>query len=434
MRVSAEGGTPSPLTKVDVLQGETVHVGPSFLPDGRRFFYSPNGPGTAEGTYIGSLDAGPEQQNAEPLLAAEAVYAPASRPGPGRILFLQNGTLMSQAFDAARMELKGDPAPVVQQVANFTVSASGVLAYIGGGAAPVQLTWFDRQGKVLGTLGEPGVISWPAISPDGSTVVVSREDFEGGGVDLWLYNLARGTRSRLTFDGKANQLPVWSPDGSHIAFNSTRDGGVKVYQKAINGIGQEEALDKTPAIVRTPLDWSRDGRYITEGVLSDAKAKYSIWLLPLSPEQKGGDRKAFPYLNEQFNELGAELSPNGQWLAYASDETRRYEIYVQTFPKLGGKWPVSVNGGTRPVWSRDGKELYFIDLDGKLMAVDVKSGPDGGFEADAPKTLFDPHIGGDQFSTWFAVAKDGRFLIPMVVEQSGAPITVVVDWIAGMNK
>jgi Tol biopolymer transport system component len=431
MKVSAAGGTPSLLTKVNPSRGEFAHEAPSFFPDGRRFLYV-RYPGA--GTYAGSLDAGPEQQNAKPLLRPYAVYAPASGPGPGRLLFLQNGTLMAQAFDAARMELNGDPAPVAQHVVNFTVSAKGVLAYTGGNAAPMQLTWFDRQGKVLGTLGEPGTLPGPAISPDGSAVVVGRQDLEGGGSDLWLYNLARGTLSRLTFDGKENALPVWSPDGGHIAFSSTREGGLNGYQKAVNGIGHDEALDKASANAKVPLDWSRDGRYLIEGVLSDAEAKFAIWVLPLAPELTGEDRKSFPYLNEKFNDIGAKISPNGQWLAYASDETGRYEIYVQTFPKLGGKWPVSINGGMVPVWSRDGKELYFIGADGKLMAVDVKGGPGGSFEVGAPKALFDPHFGGT-VTDRFDVSKDGRFLIPAVaVEQSTAPITVVVNWTAGLNK
>ena len=432
MRVSAEGGTPSLLTKVDGSRGEVVHEFPSFLPDGRHFLYV-RIPGAPAGTYVGSLDAGPEQQDSKRLLATEAVHGPTSGTEPARILFLQNGTLMAQAFDAARIELKGDPVPIVRQVANVSVAANGLLAYTGGAASPRQLTWFDRQGKTLGTLGEPGVILWPAISPDGSAVVVSRA--EGGGVDLWLYNLVRGTRSRLTFDGKINEALAWSPDGSHIAFGSARDGGGlnRVYQKAVNGIGEGEVLDKAPANLRVPLDWSRDGRYLLEGVLSDAKAKFSIWVLPLSPEQAGGERKSFPYPNEPFNEIAAKLSPNGQWLAYGSDETGRYEIYVQTFPKPGGKWQVSVNGGTHPVWSRDGKELYFIGLDGKLMAVDVKGGTSGDFEAGTPEALFDSHIGEDQF-TWFDVTKDGRFLIPTVVEQSGAPITVVLNWTSLLKK
>jgi Tol biopolymer transport system component/predicted Ser/Thr protein kinase len=433
MKVSAAGGTPSLLTKVDASRGEADVRYPSFLPDGRRFLYV-RYPGAAAGTYVESQDAGPEQQDSKRLLAAHGIYAPTPGPGPGHILFLQNGTLMAQAFDAARMELKGDPVPIVQQVANFTTSANGVLAYSGGDAAPLQLTWFDRQGKALGTLGEPGINpDWPAISPDGGAVVVPRGNLATE-EDLWLYNLARGTLTRLTLDGKGNEFPVWAPDGSHIAFMSTHEGGFNVYQKAVNGIGQDEALDQTPASIKAPLDWSRDGRYIIEGVRSDAKSTSgSIWVVPLSPGQTGGDRKPFPYLHEQFNELGAKLSPNGQWLAYVSDETKRFEIYVQTFPKPGGKWPVSINGGTRPVWRRDGKELYFISADGKLMAVDVKNGPGGSFEAGAPKALFDPHIGGDQLSG-FDVANDGRFLIPTAVEQSGAPITVVVNWTAGLNK
>lgn len=265
--------------------------------------------------------------------------------------------------------------------------------------------------------------------------MVAQVDSEGGGTDLWLYNLVHGTRSRLTFDGESH-APVWSPDSSHVAFRSHRDGGWNIYQKAVNGIGRDEALDRNPVIERFPMDWSHDGRYLIEWVLVDAKAKYALWLLPMSPEQMRGDRKPFPYLNEQSNIVEARLSPNGKWLAYVSDETKRYEIYVQTFPSPGGKWPVSINGGARPRWSSDGKELYFIAPDGKLTAAEVKAEPARGFEASTPKALFDPkieHLGGTRFPfSYFDVAKDGRFLIP--VEQSGAPITVVVNWTAGLNK
>jgi eukaryotic-like serine/threonine-protein kinase len=224
-------------------------------------------------------------------------------------------------------------------------------------------------------------------------------------------NLGRGTQSRLTFDNKTNAAPVWSPDGTHITFTSSRDGGWNVYQKSVNGIGGDEAIYEGSANFRVPSDWSRHGRYIVEAILLSATTKVGIWVLPVSPEQTSGGRKSFPYLNEQFNETQGKLSPSGQWLAYASDETGRYEIYVQTFPKLGGKWPVSINGGTHPVWSRDGKGLYFIGANGKLMAVDVKSGPDGSFDAGAPMVLFDSHIGGSATSG-FDVTKDGRFLIP----------------------
>lgn len=422
MQVPAAGGTPSFLTKVDSSRGEVRHMDPWFLPDGRHFLYMRT-PGTAAGTYVGSLDSGSKEQTSGPLLSAVA------RAVPGSVVFLQNGTLMVQAFDETRLELKGNPVPVLQQVTNFTVSDNGLLAYFGG-STPIQLTLFNRQGKIVGTMGEPGITPEPAISPDGSSVVVSRS--AEGGEDLWLYNLGRGTRSRLTFDGKDNGYPVWSPDGSHVAFRSTRDGGnTSLYQKAINGVGQMEILDKTPGSYTVPLDWSSDGRYLIEGVL--AGPKLSMWVLPLSKGEASGNQKSFPYLDEPFNEIGGKLSPNVQWLAYASDETGRYEVYVQTFPKRGGKWPVSINGGSRPLWSRDGKELYFIGGDGKLMAVSVKSGPGGAFEAGAPEALFDPHAIGGQFS-WFGIAKDGRFLIPTAAEQSGTPITIVVNWPTLLKK
>jgi eukaryotic-like serine/threonine-protein kinase len=428
-RVSAAGGTPSLLTKVDASRAELSHQDPSFLPDGQHFLYV-RWSNASVGTYVGSLDSVPEQQSSEPLLAATGRYVPTPGSGPERLLFEQNSTLMAQSFDASRMELKGNPAPIAQHVANFVNSANGILAYMG--FAPGQLTWFDRHGKTLGTLGEPDVLATrPAISPDGSAVAVDREDPENGGIDLWLYNLMHGTRSRLTFDGQTNQSPVWSPDAVHIAFVSARNGGLKIHEKAVNGTGQDEILDKTPANSRVPTGWSPDGRYLIEDVLFDAKSKISIWTLPLSAEQAGGDRKSSPYLDEGFNEGGAKLSPNGQWLAYASDETGRSEIYVQTFPKLGGKWTVSINGGAHVVWSADGKELYFIGLDGKLMAVNVKSGLGGSFEASTPKALFDPHIAEE---VGFDVSKDGWFLIPTVVEQSNARITIVVNWTAGLNK
>jgi hypothetical protein len=219
---------------------------------------------------------------------------------------------------------------------------------------------------------------------------------------------------------------VWSPDGSHIAFLSTRNGGVSVYERAVSGIGEDAPLDTAPANARLPLDWSRDGRYLVEGVL--ANAQFSISVLPLS-----GDRKSFSYLQGNFDGVSARLSPNGQWLAYVSDETGRNEVYVQTFPQPGGKWSVSTSGGTRPAWSRDGKELYFITLDGKLMAADVKNGAGASFEASAPRVLFEPHIAGGHFSR-FDVGNDGRFLIPTVPTQSDAPITVVVNWPGALSK
>ncbi|MFY9689382.1 MAG: protein kinase [Candidatus Acidiferrales bacterium] len=426
MKVPAAGGTPEMVIKTDEAHGQLAAYDPTFLPDGRHFLYDRDF-GTSEGEYVGSLDGEADAATAKPLVDAEAFYAPPSGRGPGHLLFVRGGTLMAQAFDASRLELQGEPAALADHVSEFAVSADGLLAYWGGESALVQLTWFDRQGKALGTLGNPGVRAWPVISPDGNSVAVSERNTQGvRGTDIWIYNVASGARSRLTFDNKNNLYPVWSPDGSRIAFLSARSGGVNVYERAVSGIGEDEPLDTTPANVRLPLDWSRDGRYLVEGVL--ANAQFSISVLPVS-----GDRKPVTYLQGNFDGMSARLSPNGQWVAYVSDETGRDEVYVQTFPQAGGKWSVSANGGTRPAWSRDGKEIYFITLDGKLMAADVKSGAGGSFEASTPKFLFEPHIAGGHFSR-FDVSKDGRFLIPTVPTESGAPITVVVNWPAALRK
>ena len=433
-RVSASGGTPTTVTTVDPALSEQIHVAPWFLPDGRHFLYVAASPGKTAVVYVGNLS---DSRSRKRVLAvnSQVVYTL-----PGYLLFARDRTLMAQPFDATTASTTGDAVPVAptDQISaggggEFSASQNGVLVYASGSSAvTVQLTWFDRSGKATGTLGAPGVLTWPAISPDGATVAFDRENPQTGIFDIWLHALKNDADSRFTFGPRNSRFPVWSPDGSHIAFMSESKEGYSVSQKAADGVSQGEVLDEGSEL-RAPTDWSRDGRYIIERISTESRTSYGIGVLPLPPDSRG-DRKPFPFLHDGFNERYAKLSPGGQWLAYASDESKRAEVYVQTFPTPGGKWQVSTTGGDRPIWSRDGKELFFIGADQKLMSVEVKSGQNdkAKFETGGPKPLFDTHLGNAE---WYDVGRDGRFLIPTQSETTGnVPLTVVINWTAGLKK
>ena len=428
-RVPAAGGNASPVLERDRASGEDAHRFPWFLPDGRHYLYTAkNTHPEKDEIYAGDLDS----KSRRPVVAASsnAIYSP-----PGYLLFLREATLMAQRFDADKLDTIGDPVPIAEQVVNyrsavdglFSCSQNGVLVYASGGNGGLQLGFFDRSGKLVSTVGAPGIIEWPTVSADGNSVAIDRLDRQTGFFDIWLHDLKRGTERRFTFNSKSNDSPIWSPDGTHVAFRSSRDGGHSLYQKATSGAAQDELLHKSASLDLSVNDWSRDGRYIFE-TITDPKRRGDVWVLPLL-----GDRKAFPYLQTESDEDFPRLSPNGRWLAYHSDETNRYEIYVQGFPNHAGKWQVSTNGGSTPVWSRDGKELFYIAADQKLMAVDVKNGAE--FEAGVPKPLFQPHIGPDPTgSPWLDVSKDGLFLLPSPVEQASMLMNVVVNWTAGLKK
>jgi Tol biopolymer transport system component/predicted Ser/Thr protein kinase len=438
-RVPAAGGTPARLSELDHAASETTHRAPWFLPDGRHFLYTVRAAGDPQKTriYVESVDAKPGSKTGREVLAADsnAVYVPSIHRKPaggGYLIFVRDHTAMAQPFDAANAKTTGDAAAIAEQVdtmpsnsqGQFSASQNGILVYTSGATAAgnMQITWFDRSGKQVGTVGTPSQILWATLSPDGSTVAADLQDSTGGR-DIWLHDLARGTESRFTFGPALNDYPLWSADGSKIVFYSVRDGNGNPYEKAASGVGQEEVLDKDPRNNRVD-DWSRDGRYLIEEVI-DSKTASDIWVIPTF-----GDKKPFAYLNSGFNEENAKLSPNGQFLAYSSDETKRDEVYVQTFPEHGGKWQVSTGGGSFPMWSRDGRELYFIGADRKMMAVAV-SGSGNKFEAGVPKALFEVRAA-DQFD----VSKDGRFLlkVPRDAAAANVPITVVVNWEAGVRR
>jgi len=426
-RVPAAGGTPTPVTTFDASHDENSHRFPWFLPDGRHFlFLARSNSDEKSAVYAGDL-----QSNDRKLILtanANAIYVE-----PGYLLFPRDRTLMAQPFSATRLASSGEAVPIAEGVdfvrinndGLFTASQNGVLAYASGvNSSDLQLTWLDRAGKVLGTVGKPGDIEWALLSPDGKTVATDRLDPQSGNRDIWLYDLARGTEQRLTFSGN-NRFPIWYPDGTRIAFDGVRAGIGKIYLKSANGTGPEEPLE---AGGQFPMDWSRDGRYLLSNPgQRNPKTSDDIWVLPLS------DKKAFPLLQTEFREYNAKLSPDGRWLAYESNESKRSEIYVMTFPMPGGKWQISTGSGAYPVWSRDGRELFYFSPDNKLMAVEIKPGVK--FEAGVPHPLFDLPPGAGFNVTGFDVSKDGHFLIPMPADQSASlPMTVVLNWQAGLKQ
>jgi Tol biopolymer transport system component len=281
---------------------------------------------------------------------------------------------------------------------------------------------------VTGTLGAPNALSWGAISPDGKTVAVQRLD--QGLRDIWLHDLARGTASRFTFGPGNHSYPAWSADGRYISFFSPQHG---IGRRATSGTAQNEVVSRrlgdppSPTVVE---DWSRDGSYAVIRVVNP-KTLFDIWVLPLN-QGKPGNGKPVPYLLTEFGEGYARVSPDGHWLAYTSNESKRNEIYVQSFPMPGSKFKVSMNGGERSVWSRDGKELYFLSPDEQMMAAPVKTEPK--FEAGVPKSLFKVRLS-RAMDAWFDVATDRRFLVPVQVDQTmNVPIIVVVNWQTGLKE
>jgi eukaryotic-like serine/threonine-protein kinase len=433
-RVSAAGGTPEALTTLDSSRGELSHFHPRFLPDGRHFLYLViSAQPENAGIRVGSLDSAETK-----LLVntdASGAYAP-----PGYLLFLRDRTLMAQKFDADRLVIVGEPLPVADEVgrlgpgarfALFSVSRTGVLVHRSGRTDASQLTWFDRQGKQLGTVGPMASYGVPWLSPDERRVTFTGATPEGGNSDIWLMDLARGNPTRLTFDQSPDSSPVWSPDGSRILFTSERDGHPNLYQSAASGGSADELLVKSD-FRKSSNDWSADGKFILYQE-QNPKTGLDLWVFPLS-----GERKPFPFLRTPFDERQGRFSPDGRWIAYASNESGPWQVYVRSFPVSGGKWQVSTNGGAQPQWRGDGRELFYLSPDRKLMAVKVSTSGSA-FDVDTPRELFVLHvmsIGLPGPRNVYAATRDGqRFLVTSVVNaQTTSPTTVVLNWTADLKQ
>ncbi len=459
MQVPAAGGSPVALTN------DGPAVAPSMLPDGRHFvFLYAADQRSGEGIYVGSVDA-PGEKASKKLFAdlSTVVYEPSSSAPPGYLIFVRgataagaSGTLMAQRFDARRFELLGEAVPIGEKVSNigFSASSTGALVYeegtqsaaTGGSRGNIQgqLTWFDREGKALGAVGDPGLYRTFSLSPDGKRVALERADPQNpSNRNIWLYDFARGVTTRFTFDSNWDTGPIWSPDGNWIAFGSNRGGNFNLYQKASNLTGEDELLFKS-SDPKIPTSWSPDGHFL---LYQNPYPPAQVWILPLGGT--AADRKPVAMEHSQFVESYGKVSPDGRWIAYTSDESGKNQIYVQPFnapPSTGsssngrtpitGKWMVSNSGGGTPLWERDGKQLFYLSLDGEAMAVDVNTS--GIFQAGVPKELFKIPPG----VLFWDISPDGKRFLMVAPTSSGtgtavnAPpkFTVVLNWQSSLNK
>ena len=347
---------------------------------------------------------------------------------------------MAQPFDAQRRVATGEAVPLEQQIqrrmaiayADFSASTNGLLVFRTGSAGGnTQLIWVDRSGKQLGSLGEPGNIRDIQFSPDWKRVAValSASSTLNNG-DIWIYDAVQGLRTRFTFDPAIDANPVWSPDGRSIIFASRRKQHTDLYRKSSDGAGAEELL-YSDNLEKFPSSWSADGKFLLYSVVG-AGTLGDVWVLPLKPERPGAPLKPFPFAQTPFNEGGAQFSPDGRWIAYVSDESQRFEVYVARFSGAGGKRQISVAGGLLPRWRHDGKEIFYVAPAGKVTSAVVTVKGDA-LEVGEVRPLFGPV---EIASTYrYDVSADGqRFLIVPPQKASSDSVTVIQNWAAGLKK
>ena len=357
---------------------------------------------------------------------------------------------MAQPFDPDTRQSKGEAFPLAEHVSRegsryvgVSVSENGTLVYGGDDSLAVtQLTWRDRTGRDLGSLSEPAPYLNLALSPEERRVAVAIGTLENlENVDIWIIEIARNMRSRLTVDPGAHGSPVWSPDGTRVAFQSRRSGKLSLREKRVGGTSPDESLVEGVGntVGMAPSSWSADGRFIAYTLRGAFPRTSDVWILPVL-----GDRKPFPVVQTDFLEGEAVFSPDGRWLAYTTDEGGQPNVFVQSFPQAGEKHQVSTAGGNAPMWRADGQALYYLSLDATLMAVPIET--TGRFDAGVPKALFPTGASNTGFTVGqaafnigqlHAASKDGqRFLINARTAQSSsvAPLNVVVNWMAAIQK
>jgi eukaryotic-like serine/threonine-protein kinase len=428
LAVSAGGGVAVPLVARDTSRGENAVGWPEFLPGGRKLLYL----STGQRSTLRVLDV--DSKKSQELFACDsrAVYA-----DPGFLLFSRNGTLVAQPFDGRAGKAKGDAVPVAEQVitnavggADFSVSDNGVLAFAARGGALGQVVRLDRTGRVTATLTSALDVLGPVLSPDGRRIAARVRDLATSTRDIWILDIAREVTSRLTFDPANENYPVWSPDGRQVAYFHTGGAARGIHVQSASGAGRSERVLPSSGVEFILDDWSRDGRHIFYNLTAEG-TRQDIWVLPLS-----GDRKPFPYIASPFDQSQARISPDGRWVAYTSDESGRSEVYVQSFPDPGGKWQVSNTGGSDPCWRGDGRELYYLSSDQKLMSMPTAPGAES-FEVVIPQVLFPIRVlvpvGARNH---YAATDDGQTFYSVAPMSGGSVGTtnVVVHWTPDIRK
>jgi eukaryotic-like serine/threonine-protein kinase len=420
--IPATGGTARPVTRLETGSGDVLHRNPFFLPDGRHFMYvavsARSGEATgARASYVATLDSSDPGR----LLIEGGSSVAYSQ---GHLVFLRDGRLVAQPFDLSRLELTGEPKPITEQVefagpssTAFSVAQSGLLAYQPASGPGSQLVWFDRTGRRLATLGEPAEYGDVAVSPDGRRAAVSVLDVAANTRDIWVLDISRGVRTRITFDPSDDVTPAWSADGAQLIFASNRAGHFDIYRKAASGVGAEELIFQDDS-EKYPTAWSPDGRSVLFWTFGPGGGQ--VRLLTLSE-----DRSSTGFIGPPANP--ARLSQDGRWAVYYSNESGRSEVYVVSFPQPTEKMQLSNAGGSLPQWRGDGREVVYVGRDNRLMAVSLEERASG-LEVGAPQPLFDARPVGPR--SFFDLAPDGaRLLVNSRRSESlSSSITLLQNW------
>lgn len=450
--IASNGGMPTWLLRIDVASDQRSDQGPygypQFLPDQEHFlFFRQSNDATREGVYVASL-AQPQQSRQLLSTSTKAVYAPSDDGKNGSLLFVRGHSLLAQSLDPAAKQLEGQPVVVAPNVsvlpalraAAYWASDNGTLVYRSGlGLGNEKLVWVNRDGKARTEAAAEGTYTSLRLSPDGKRAAVGRQqvtDYTDLS-DLWILDFERSTNARFTFGPEWNACPVWSPDGKQIAFISSRHGSLELYRKDAEGGGAETPLNTGNAEFKCPMDWSRDGKYLVYAQSNGGL--FDLWALPLAPQGK-----PFLVAPPPFDKPDGQLSPDGHWLAYTSNESGRYEVYVKAFQGSsqgtggeGPRWQLSNHGGRAPRWRGDGRELYYLSLNNKMGAVRVQMSLAGADKAATPEELFTTALPGNRGENQYPydVTHDGQhFLVEESSDPGSAdPLIVLVHWQATLN-